>query len=97
MFLNFADDKVKKLSYAASFGCKEWEYTKEQEKTCLRLAKRFDAISVREASAVDLCKNHFGVDASLVLDPTLLLNREDYEKVCNNIPKKEKHILFIPW
>lgn len=92
MFLDFADDKVKKLSYAASFGCKEWEYTKEQEKTCSKLARRFDAISVREASAVDLCKNHFGVDATLVLDPTLLLNREDYEKVCNNIPKKEKHI-----
>lgn len=92
MFLDFADDNVKKLSYAASFGCKEWEYTKEQEKTCSKLAKRFDAISVREASAVDLCKNHFGIDVSLVLDPTLLLNREDYEKVCNNIPKKDKHI-----
>lgn len=92
MFLDFADENVKKLSYAASFGCKEWEYTKEQEKACSKLARRFDAISVREASAVDLCKNHFGVDASLVLDPTLLLNKEDYEKVCNNIPKKEKHI-----
>lgn len=92
MFLNFADDKVKKFSYAASFGCKEWEYTKEQERACSKLARRFDAISVREASAVDLCKNHFGIDASLVLDPTLLLNKEDYEKICNNIPKKEKHI-----
>lgn len=92
MFLDFADDKVKKLSYAASFGCKEWEYTKEQEKACSKLARRFDAISVREASAVDLCKNHFGVDASLVLDPTLLLNKEDYGKVCNDVPRKEKHI-----
>lgn len=92
MFLDFADDNVKKLSYAASFGCKEWEYTKKQENTCSKLAKRFDAISVREASAVDLCKNNFGIDVSLVLDPTLLLNREDYEKVCNDIPKKDKHI-----
>ena len=54
MFLDFADDKVKKLSYAASFGCKEWEYTKEQEKACSKLAKRFDAISVREDSGVEL-------------------------------------------
>lgn len=97
MFLDFADDKVKKLSYAASFGCKKWEYTKEQEKACSKLARRFDAISVREASAVDLCKNHFGIDATLVLDPTLLLNKEDYEKVCNNIPKKRIIFLFIPW
>ena len=92
MFLDFADDKVKKFSYAASFGCKEWEYTKEQEKACSKLARRFDAISVREASALDLCKNHFGVVASLVLDPTLLLDKEDYGKVCHDVPKKEKHI-----
>ena len=70
MFLDFADDKVKKFSYAASFGCREWEYTKDKEKTCSRLAKRFDAISVREASAVDLCKNHFGVDGSDILPYT---------------------------
>lgn len=92
MFLDFADDKVKKLSYAASFGCKEWEYTKEQEQMCRKLAKRFDAISVREASGVELCKQHFGVDASLVLDPTLLLTREEYGKVCADIPIKDKHI-----
>lgn len=92
MFLDFAGDDVKKISYAASFGCKEWEYTEEQERMCGKLAKRFDAISVREASGVDLCKEHFGVDATLVLDPTLLLNKEDYGKVCHDVPKKEKHI-----
>lgn len=92
MFLDFADDKVKKLSYAASFGCKEWEYAKEQELMCGRLAKRFEAISVREASGIELCKRHFGVDATLVLDPTLLLDRVDYAKACANIPTKDKHI-----
>lgn len=92
MFLNFADDKVKKFSYAASFGCKEWEYNEEQERRCGMLSKRFDAISVREASGVELCKEHFGVDATLVLDPTLLLDKEDYAKVCAEVPKKQKHI-----
>lgn len=92
VFLDFAGDDVKKISYAASFGCKEWEYTEEQERMCGKLAKRFDAISVREASGVDLCKEHFGVEATLVLDPTLLLNKEDYGKVCHDVPKKEKHI-----
>jgi len=92
MFLDFADDQVKKLSYAASFGCGEWEYTKEQEQMCSKLAKRFDAISVREASGIKLCKQHFGVNAALVLDPTLLLTKEDYEKVCVDIPTKDKHI-----
>lgn len=92
MFLDFVNENVKKLSYAASFGCKEWEYTEEQEQMCDKLAKRFDAISVREASGVDLCKEHFGVKATLVLDPTLLLDKEDYGKVCHDVPRKEKHI-----
>lgn len=92
MFLDFADEKVKKLSYAASFGCKEWEYTEEQEQMCAKLSKRFDAISVREALGVDLCKEHFEVDATLVLDPTLLLDKDDYIKICNDVPKKQKHI-----
>lgn len=92
MFLDFAGDGVKKISYAASFGCKEWEYTEEQERRCGVLAKRFDAISVREASGVELCKEHFGVKATLVLDPTLLLDKEDYGKVCQDVPRKEKHI-----
>lgn len=92
MFLDFADDKVRKFSYAASFGCKEWEYTKEQEQACRKLAKRFNAISVREASGVELCKQHLGVDATLVLDPTLLLAKEDYERVCTDIPLKDRHI-----
>ena len=92
MFLDFAGNGVKKISYAASFGCKEWEYTEEQERRCGVLAKRFDAISVREASGVELCKEHFGVKATLVLDPTLLLNKEDYAKVCDDVPKKQKHI-----
>lgn len=92
MFLNFADDKVKKFSYAASFGCKEWEYTKAQEQMCCKLIKRFDAISVREATGIELCKQYFGSDATLVLDPTLLLTMEDYEKVCADIPAKEEHV-----
>ena len=92
MFLDFAGDDVQKLSYAASFGCKEWEYNEEQERRSGLLSKRFDAISVREVSGVELCREHFGMEATLVLDPTLLLNKEDYAKVCDDVPKKQKHI-----
>ena len=48
---------------------------------CARLAKRFDLITVREKSGVTLCREYLGVDATWVLDPTMLLNREDYEKI----------------
>jgi polysaccharide pyruvyl transferase WcaK-like protein len=52
---------------------------------CSKEAKKFDAISVREDSAIALCKKKLGVDATLVLDPTLLLRKEDYLEL---LPKK---------
>lgn len=78
-YLAFAKDwHIKRIAYAASFGTDDWEYTPEQTKTCGELLRMFDAVSVREASGVQLCKEHFGVEALHVLDPTMLLDKEDY-------------------
>lgn len=38
----------------------------------------FDAVSVREENGVKLCKQYFEVDAIHVLDPTMLLDANDY-------------------
>lgn len=82
MFLDFSErQNVKRIAYAASFGTFEWEFTPQMTEECARLAKRFDLITVREKSGVNLCKEHLGVDATWVLDPTMLLNRDDYEKI----------------
>ena len=78
-FLDFTHQtQVKRVAYAASFGTDEWEFTAEQTTTCASLLKKFDAVSVREKSAVQLCKDLFGVDALQTLDPTFLLTKEDY-------------------
>ena len=78
-FLAFAKNwKVKRIAYATSFGTDDWEYTPTQVIKCTELLKLFDSISVREESGVQLCKEHFGVEAKHVLDPTMLLNKEDY-------------------
>lgn len=79
-FLNFVNDSsLKMIAYATSFGTDDWEYTSTQTKKCAKLAKKFDYIGVREASAVILCKRHLKVNAEHVLDPTLLLSRDEYE------------------
>lgn len=79
MFLDFVQDKqVKRIAYAASFGTDKWEFTPQQTNICATLAKQFDMVSVREDSGVKLCKEHLGVDAVHVLDPTMLLTKEDY-------------------
>lgn len=79
MFLDFVQDKqIKRIAYAASFGTDKWEFTPQQTAVCALLAKKFDMVSVREDSGVKLCKEHLGVDAVHVLDPTMLLTKEDY-------------------
>lgn len=86
-FLDFCQKLkgVKRMAYAASFGVADWEFSKEQTDKCSSLAKLFDAISVREESGIRLCKEHLGVEAIQVLDPTLLLGKEDYIRLaeCN--------------
>lgn len=93
MFLDFAKDiKIKRIAYAASFGTDKWEYTKEEEKTCSVLANMFDGISVREKSAINLCHKHLGIEATHILDPTLLLKKDDYLSLCLSIEKREPFI-----
>lgn len=82
MFLDFVERKdVKRIAYAASFGTSVWEFSTELTEECAQLAKKFDLITIREKSGVDLCKRHLGVEATWVLDPTMLLGRKDYERV----------------
>ena len=96
-YLAFTKDwKIKRLVYAASFGTDDWEYTTSQTKSCRDLLKQFDAISVREESGVNFCKERLGVEAKHVLDPTMLLDKEDYIKLFEkaNTPKSPGTLLY---
>ena len=79
-FLQFADSyHIKRVAYAPSFGTEEWEFSEEETEKCAQLLHIFNAVSVREESAVTLCMNKLlRDDVKLVLDPTLLLSKEDY-------------------
>lgn len=94
-FLDFLSEntKIKKLSYAASFGTEDWEFSAEETEKCESLIQLFDAVSVRENSGVKLCKDFLNRnDALHVLDPTLLLQAEDYSQLIAR--NKEKIGLF---
>lgn len=78
-FFDFiSDPKIKKISYAASFGTDQWEISPEDTPRVKELAQRFNAISVREASGVTLCNDYLGIKAIHLLDPTMLLDASDY-------------------
>ncbi|MGZ3218121.1 polysaccharide pyruvyl transferase family protein [Paracoccus sp. T5] len=77
-FLNGSTRPTRRISYAASFGSDRDEYGPTDKALAASLLKDFDAVSVREDSAVTLCRDMFGVEAEHVLDPTLLLSQDDY-------------------
>lgn len=77
-YLNFGKATVQRLSYAASFSMDE--YPQPLWGKLHDNLQRLNAISVREQVGVDICKN-VGINASLVVDPTLLLESSIYRKL----------------
>lgn len=83
-FFDFLDEATPRIAYAVSFGTDQWEISPELTSKVAELVLRFKAISVREISGVSLCKNYLNVDASHVLDPTMLLTGDDYLMLTND-------------
>jgi hypothetical protein len=75
-FLNFGNTATKRISYAASLGLKKW--SPDFEKLVLPLLKKFDAISVRENSAVAYLTSLGLKNVVCVCDPTILHNGDFY-------------------
>ena len=88
MFLDFLPKgcKAKRIAYGVSLGVAENELSVEEISQLSELYKRFDAVSVREGSALELFKQYGwnSPQAVQVLDPTLLLNKEDYQTLIQN-------------
>lgn len=88
-FLAFAADRpIKRIAYAASFGVDSCEFTPEQLRICAPLLRGFDAVSVREFSGLELCRTYFGAEACQMVDPTLLLDAEDYIRLIEQTETK---------
>lgn len=83
----------KKVSYASSIvNMKDEELTYIVDKV-----KKFDKISFREKASCDRFKSLFGIESNEVLDPTLLLNSEEWSSKIGTIPEKminKKYILY---
>ena len=97
MFLAFTSKwHGKKIAYAASFGVDEWELTRRETNDAKRLVKSFNKISVREDSGMELCRKHLNVEAELVLDPTLLLSKDDYIQIISNadVPQSKGTLFY---
>ena len=84
-FLNFSKNwKIPKFVYGASIGLDYWEFSKETDKFAKSLLKNFTGISLRETGAIKFVKDHLGINATFVLDPTMLIDKKYYINIINN-------------
>ena len=92
-FLDFVKDDIKKISYAPSFGV---NYI---ENDCVReniggLVSKIPHLSVRESRGAKILKEYYGIDAKVVIDPTLLLNAKEWLLYSNKEYKVDSNILL---
>lgn len=85
---------VKRIAYAASFGINSWSYTSKETEICKSLIKQFNLVTVRELSAVRLCREYLDIKAINVLDPTFLLDKCEYQKLIADYKVSNSHFVF---
>ncbi|WP_455664435.1 polysaccharide pyruvyl transferase family protein [Phocaeicola sp.] len=79
-FLEFVPKNVKRIAYAVSLGTDDERFAEKEKRHFGELYSKFQAVSVREYSALDLFKQNGWLKPvpQWTLDPTLLLTVDDY-------------------
>lgn len=88
---------IKKIAYAASIG-QRFDFLPDDsgEDPFMKYLPSFDAISVREKEHIEFVKEKSGKHVSCVLDPTLLLDAEDYLPIiADHTEKPEQPYLMV--
>lgn len=80
--LLFVDERIPKVAYASSFGVSE--IPKIQRKETGVYLNRFSSIGVRELKGKEIVDSLSTKKAKVVVDPTLLLTKQDWEKEIEN-------------
>ncbi|MDE6098489.1 MAG: polysaccharide pyruvyl transferase family protein [Muribaculaceae bacterium] len=92
-YLDFVKNGARKISYAASFATEKIHngldsFVKEK-------LKNFDAISVRESSALQILQKLDFCDATLLADPVFLLAREQWAKLIEKPISGNDEYIFV--
>lgn len=92
-YLDFVPQGIRKMSYAASFGGMN-DFTIEYKAKLIKLLQQFNFLSLREKSGVEFCHKLGFENALKMPDPTLLLNRAEYDEIREDFPVDGKYVLL---
>lgn len=92
-FLTFAPKGKKRFSYASSFGVSS---IPASAKDCYRKSLlELNNIGVREWTGKTLVKGISGQEATVVCDPTILLEKSEWLQVCEKVDELPAHYLLV--
>lgn len=92
--LEFASNG-KKISYAASFGPKAQLWTDEQKERIRKDLLEYDCLSVRENGSFNNVKELTGKEAEINIDPTMLLDKNEWNKIIEEKPIIKKDYILL--
>ena len=84
--------QTKKIAYAVSCGS---HIEQIDAARVVKSAKEFDAISVRESSTYDLLQENAIPNVEIVIDPTLLLGKDEYQILLEDVPIIDEDYIFL--
>jgi hypothetical protein len=100
-FLNWGNLSMKRVAYAPSWGKSSVDALNVETKTRLSdYLSKFDHVSVREKSGVDICKKLGRHDSVWLPDPTLLISSDEWNQIAaipqiNEVPYLLHY--FVPY
>ena len=91
-FLSFVPDNKRRVAFASSIGVSEWTTEKVLTQEIANQLSKFDMISCRENDGVKILKNIFNIDATHVVDPTLLFT--DYSEIMGKTEERQTFVYY---
>lgn len=89
--LDWVDMDKYKASYATSFGIEEYE---GNAATFKKYINRFQKVSVRETTGIDILRKYTSIPVEVVMDPVFLLSDSYYKRLMqkSNFEKKDEYV-----
>ncbi len=81
MYLPFAGDDKKLISFATSFGHKSDKTPDEAKPRVRKYLQRFSSIAVREQFDADILRNNYNIDGTLVFEPVFCIDKKYYDEL----------------
>ncbi len=96
-FLSFITEDKKKIAYACSFGKDKFDVLPSTRRRVRYYLDKFDAVSVREDSGVDILRDTLHIKGTQVLDPIFLLTADEYAKIAECATQKENEAYVLAY